>query len=116
MRKYRNEPTVVDGIRFDSKAEAMRWQELRLMERAHEISDLQRQVPFKLIPTCKTRKGKTVYGTTYLADFVYKDRQGRQVVEDVKGGRATMTREYIIKKKLMLWLYGIEIQEVTQCR
>ena len=113
MRKYRNEPTIVDGIRFDSKAEAMRWQELRLMERAHEISDLQRQVPFKLIPTCKTRKGKTVYGTTYLADFVYKDRQGRQVVEDVKGVK---TDVYKLKCKLMLWLYGIEIQEVTQCR
>lgn len=111
MSKYHNKQVVIGGIRFDSIREANRWQELKLMERAHEITDLRRQVPFKLVPTCKTRKGKTVYGVSYIADFVYRDKMGRQVVEDVKGGRATMTREYIIKKKLMLWIYGIEVQE-----
>lgn len=109
MSKYHNKQVTVDGIRFDSVREANRWQELKLMERAHEITDLQRQVPFKLVPTCKTRKGKTVYGVSYIADFVYKDKMGRQVVEDAKGIK---TEVYKLKYKMMLWIYGIEIQEV----
>lgn len=109
MSKYHNKQVTVDGIRFDSIREANRWQELKLMERAHEISELKRQVPFKLVPTCKTRNGKTVYGVSYIADFVYKDKMGRQVVEDAKGVK---TEVYKLKYKLMLWIYGIEIQEV----
>jgi hypothetical protein len=109
MSKYHNKQVTVDGIRFDSVREANRWQELKLMERAHEITELQRQVPFKLVPTCKTRRGKTVYGVSYIADFVYKDKMGRQVVEDAKGIK---TEVYKLKYKLMLWIYGIEIQEV----
>lgn len=109
MSKYHNKQVTVDGIRFDSIREANRWQELKLMERAHEITDLQRQVPFKLVPTCKTRRGKTVYGVSYIADFVYRDNFGRQVVEDSKGFK---TDSYKLKYKLMLWIYGIEIQEV----
>jgi hypothetical protein len=109
MSKYGNRKIKVDGITFDSIREANRYQELKLAERAGAIKCLSRQVTYKLIPAAKTRTGKTVQGISYVADFVYLDDQGREVVEDVKGFR---TDVYKIKKKLMLWLYGIEIQEV----
>lgn len=109
MNKYRNEPITIDGIRFASKKEGHRWQELKLLERAGEISELQRQVPFVICPKCKTRTGKTQAARKYIADFVYKDQHGRQVVEDVKG---VLTQSYRLKKALMLYFYGIEIQEV----
>ena len=109
MNKYGNRKITVDGLTFDSIREAERWQELRLLERAGEIKGLSRQVKFALIPASKTREGKTIQGVSYIADFVYLDKEGRQVVEDAKGFR---TDVYKLKKKVMLWLYGIEIQEV----
>ena len=109
MSKYGNKKTVIDGMTFDSIHEAARWKELRLLERAGEIKCLSRQVKFELIPKMKTRTGKTVQGESYIADFVYLDKEGRQVIEDAKGYK---TAVYKIKRKQMLWLYGIEIQEV----
>lgn len=109
MGKYGNKKTELFGIVFDSKREAERWWELVMMERAGEIVDLRRQVSFDLIPECRTRSGRIVRGTKYVADFVYRDKEGRTVVEDAKGYK---TKEYQIKKKLMLWVQGIEIQEV----
>ena len=112
MSKYRNQKTTLDGVTFDSRKEAERWAELKLLERAGEISFLQRQVNFTLIPK-QTRDGKVIERpVTYKADFTYRDNEsGLDVVEDVKS-QATKTREYIIKRKLMLWEYGIEIKEV----
>lgn len=107
-RKYGNQPVTVDGIRFDSIREATRWQELKLLLRAGKISDLKRQVPFELIPN-HTEDGKvTERKVVYKADFVYNEN-GDLVVEDAKGRR---TKEYIIKRKMMLWRYGIKIREV----
>lgn len=106
MSKYGNHRTVIDGIRFDSKREAERWCELRLLERAGEIKELQRQVSFELIPAQKNGKVKPV---KYVADFTYETRYGKYVVEDAKGVR---TEVYKIKKKLMLERYGIEVVEV----
>ena len=91
------------GEVFDSKKEYYRWCELRLLQRAGKISDLQRQVKYELIP-----KQKGERACTYLADFVYKDSDGNTVVEDTKGVR---TDAYRIKKKLMLWVHGIKIKE-----
>lgn len=108
MNKYGNRKTTVNGITFDSKHEATRYVELRYMERAGMISDLQTQVPYELIPSQK-RGGKVVERPVkYVADFVYK-RDGETVVEDAKGLR---TKEYIIKRKLLLWEYGLQIVEV----
>lgn len=104
--KYGASKTVVDGMPFDSKKEAGRYQELKMMERAGEISDLQLQVPFELVP-----KNKKFRAVKYLADFVYKTKAGEQVVEDVKSV-ATKTTTYIIKKKLMFHAHGIQIVEV----
>lgn len=103
MSKYHAHPTLVDGIRFDSRKEAARYRELCLLERAGEIQGLQLQVPFLLFP--KSRYGRPV---KYIADFVYTEN-GRQVVEDAKGYR---TDVYKLKRRLMAELLGIEIKEV----
>lgn len=114
FRKYHNRKVRVDGIKFDSVREAKRWQELKLMERAGEIRDLQRQVEYELLPTQKLRdwktgKKKTERAIKYIADFVYRDAAGDLVVEDTKGMK---TRDYIMKRKMMLWFYCIQIHEV----
>lgn len=106
-RKYANEPTVVDGVRFDSRAEANRWEQLRAMERDGRITGLQRQVPFELVPACKRPSGGEEKPVTYVADFLYY-RGALTFVEDVKGAA---TPEYRIKRKLMLWRHGIEVLE-----
>lgn len=102
--KYKNEKVVTDGQAFDSKKEYYRYCDLKLLERAGEIFDIKRQVKYELIP--KQQGERAVY---YIADFVYKDKQGKTVVEDTKGVR---TKEYIIKRKLMLYRYNIKILEV----
>ena len=110
MGKYRNIKTTVDGITFDSAKEAHRWAELKLLERAGKIYNLQRQVPFVLIPK-QVRDGKVIERpVVYKADFVYTEN-GEDIVEDTKS-EATKTKEYIIKRKLLLWQFGIRIKEV----
>lgn len=125
--KYGNRQVVIDGIPFDSRREANRWRELLLLQRAGAIRGLDRQVKFELIPaqyetferySDKTEKrlkdGKRLVenACTYIADFVYEERIGdtwKKVVEDAKGCR---TKEYILKRKLMLYVHGIRIVEV----
>ena len=121
MSKYRSKKVTIDGITFDSMKEANRWKELNLLERAGEITDLQRQVKFKLIPTMrepscemsrqgKFKKGKVIEReVSYIADFVYKNKTGFTIVEDVKGYR---TKEYILKRKMMLYFHHIRIKEI----
>jgi hypothetical protein len=99
--KYKNQKVVVDGIKFDSKFESERYKSLKLLEQAEVIHDLQLQVPFELIPSFK-RDGKTIRKTVYKADFVYRDSNDRIIVEDTKG---YVTKEYAIKKKLLLYKY-----------
>lgn len=117
--KYKAKKTVLDGITFDSKKEADRYAELKLLLKSGEITDLRMQVEYELIPTqyapsITTPRGKAKRGPVleravkYKADFVYNEN-GVEVVEDVKGFR---TKEYIIKRKLLLWRYGIQIKEV----
>lgn len=103
--KYGNIKTrSPDGKLFDSKKEARRYCELRLLERAGEISNLRCQVAYKLIPSQKGERE-----CKYIADFVYREKGcDFDIVEDCKGKR---TRDYIIKRKLMLWVHGIKIKE-----
>lgn len=105
--KYGNRKTEIDGILFDSKKEASRYLDLKLMQQAGEISDLRMQVKYELVPPQKgeTRNERAI---SYIADFVYGEK-GKPVVEDVKGHR---TKEYIIKRKLMKWVHGIEVKEI----
>ena len=109
--KYGAKKLIIDGETFDSRMEARRWRELRLLQRAGEIDGLQRQVKYVLIPAQTDDSGHVIERpVSYIADFVYRDaRTGEQVVEDVKGAR---TKEYIIKRKLMMWVHGIRIKEV----
>lgn len=98
QNKYKNRKFETDGILFDSKREAFRWQELKTMQAAGIIQGLKRQVKFELLPYQKQFKER---GVQYVADFVYYEN-GVKIVEDVKGFR---TKEYIIKRKLFRWLY-----------
>jgi len=123
-RKYGNKKNTVDGITFDSMREAHRYQELKAMQKAGIIQDLKLQVKFVLIPTQREEstevyksgknKGKPKQGKiierecAYIADFVYLEN-GVLIVEDAKGMRTT---EYIIKRKLMLYVHGIRVKEV----
>lgn len=108
-RKYGNSKVTVQGITFDSKKEAARFQELSLMEKSGIIQDLKRQVKFQLIPPQYDENGKCVErSVNYIADFVYRQNEVL-TVEDVKGFK---TPEYILKRKLMLQLYKIRIKEV----
>lgn len=111
MSKYGNRKTELDGMIFDSRKEAARWCELKLMERAGLITDLFRQFPFTILPAQRNEKGKVIERPVkYVADFVYTDKNtGKTVVEDAKGVR---TKEYILKRKMMLYLHGIRIKEV----
>lgn len=102
--KYRNRKTIADGRVFDSKREANRWALLRIQQRDGVIFDLRRQVEYELVP-----KQVGERPVKYVADFVYVTRAGTVVVEDVKGVK---TRDYVIKRKLMLWRHGIRIVEV----
>ena len=111
--KYHNRKTtrLVDGKRalFDSQREAYRWDELVLLQRAGKISDLERQKRYRLIPAQYAADGKLIEKPCdYIADFVYR-QDGRVVVEDAKGRK---TDAYVIKRKLMLQVYGIRIAEV----
>ncbi len=120
--KYKNQKVLYMGIEFDSQLEANRYGELVLMQRAGEISELRRQVEYELIPSQREpdtvgprggiKKGKVIErAVCYIADFVYKDKQGNTVVEDTKG---VITPDYTIKRKLMLWIHKIRITEVTE--
>ena len=126
--KYGNRKTDIDGIQFDSKKEAQRYCELKLLQRAGKIQDLQLQKEFELIPAQYEtfarygKKGQRLQdgrrciekSCTYKADFAYM-KDGKQVVEDVKGYRDPASAGYakfIIKRKLMLHLYGIRIVEI----
>lgn len=108
MSKYNSRKISRDGITFDSVKEYRRWCELSLLERAGTIQNLKRQVKFELIPSQRV-DGKVIERPcTYIADFVYTEN-GKMVVEDTKGFRTT---DYIIKRKLLLWVHGIRIQEI----
>lgn len=119
IMKYRSIKTEVDGIVFDSRKEAGRYSELKLLERAGKISNLRLQVKYMLIPAQREPDTKGPRGgirpgrllekeCSYIADFVYEEN-GTTIVEDTKGFR---TDAYIIKRKLMLERYGIKIREV----
>ena len=110
--KYLNQKITLDGITFASKKEARRYAELKLMQKAGEIYDLQIQVPFVLIP----KQTDPITGrllereAKYIADFTYRScKTGRITVEDTKGMK---TKDYILKRKLMLYRHGIKIREV----
>lgn len=122
--KYYAKKITVDGITFDSKHEAQRWAELKRMQERKLITELRRQVKYVLIPVQRgpspgvykkgQHKGEPKPGKllenecAYIADFVYFNGS-EMVVEDTKGMR---TKDYVIKRKLMLYVHGIRVREV----
>lgn len=108
--KYRNVPTVVDNLKFDSLAEARRYGELKLLLRAGLIRDLRLQVRHQLLPAVRFHGSKRqTPGLDYVSDFEYFDvEKGAEVCEDSKGAR---TRVYLMKKHMMKALLGMEIFE-----
>ena len=120
--KYGSRKIIKDGLTFDSRKEYRRYCELRLLEKAGQITNLKLQVPFELLPAqCETferygKKGQRLKdgqrciekAVVYRADFVYQEN-GKIVVEDTKGFK---TKDYILKRKMMLYFHGIKIKEV----
>ena len=118
--KYNARTYKVGNEVFHSKKELHRYEELLLLERAGQIHNLQREVKYLLIPSQreiiwkngKPRQGKVIEREcSYIADFTYEEN-GQTIVEDVKGGSATNTDTYVIKRKLMLYVHGIRVREV----
>lgn len=129
--KYKNKKVTYDGIEFDSKKEVKRYIVLKDLEAAGKITGLELQKVYTLIPAQyeetgevytkgknagKPKRGKCIeQAVTYKADFAYIDESGMQVVEDVKGYRDPASgsyARYIIKRKMMLYFYGIRITEI----
>lgn len=127
--KYKNKKVIVDGITFDSKREGRRYTELKLLQKAGEIKGLELQKPFVLIPAQyeyyerygkkgqRLKDGKRCIekSCVYIADFTYIDKNGETVVEDVKGYKDPSSAgfaKFVIKRKLMLYVYGIRIKEI----
>ena len=111
-RKYRNTKTVLDGITFDSKREAARYQELKALAARGVIEDFRHQAPFVLAPGVRFSDEKRAKpALRYVADFSYR-LDGRLVVEDVKSAVTAGAAAYRIKRHLMLSVHGIEVKEV----
>ncbi len=117
--KYGNKKVVVNGIKFDSQKEAQRYTYLRMLQNAGKITDLELQKEYVLIPSQREpdgvgKRGGRIRGkvierkVSYIADFAYK-QDGKEVVEDTKG---VLTPDYVIKRKLMLYIHGIRIAEI----
>ncbi len=124
MAKYRNKKVKYDGMVFDSVRELKRYKELKLLEKTGEIKELRTQVKYVLIPAqyetiervgkkgqkLKPKKKLVEREVSYIADFAYCDTKNLvDVVEDTKGFK---TKDYIIKRKLMLHVHGIKINEI----
>ena len=136
--KYNARKVVVDGIRFDSKAEANRYSQLALLQKRGQISGLELQPRFylwvapininasKISTNKEMEKRKHPYGDIcidewdlvkigyYTADFRYRDDNGKVVIEDVKSWATAQERSYRLRKRLVEALYGIEIREVAR--
>lgn len=100
MNKYKNKKIIVDNIKFESNLEAERYRQLKLLQRAKQISNLRLQVPFLLQESFK-KNGKTHREINYIADFVYEEN-GQTIVEDTKGMK---TETFKIKQKLFEYKY-----------
>ena len=104
-KKYHNKKTVIDGIKFDSKLEAERYEQLKILERAGVIRDLELQPEYELIPSFR-KNGKTWRRTVYKADFRYiLAEDDSYIIEDVKGSTAVITDVFRLKQKLFEYKY-----------
>lgn len=112
--KFNAKKVQAMGLTFDSAKEARRWRDLFWLQNGGVIRNLQRQVKYVLIPAQYDDNHKMIErAVTYVADFVYTDEHGQLVVEDVKGyKKGPVYAVFVIKRKLMLKMYGIRVREV----
>lgn len=122
-QKYHNKPVIVDDIKFASKKEAEHYLFLKKEEECGRISNLKTQVKIEIIPAIyedveiqlktKVKKTKKMIQKPifYIADFSYV-LNGKEVISDVKGSLRSLTKVYILKRKLLFALKGIKINEV----
>ena len=110
--KHRNVKTLLDGIIFDSKVEAERYAELKFLEKAGDISNLEHKVKFELAPGVVIN-GRKRPPLRYFADFTYYSSKDGFVVEDVKGSKK-VTEGYRIKRHLMKSVFDIDIMEIRK--
>jgi hypothetical protein len=106
--KYYNKKCEYKGLKFDSLKERNHYIILEQLEKSGQIKDLKRQVKYELQPSFKLN-GKTIRAINYIADFTYIDKDNKLVVVDTKGFR---TKEYLLKKKMFQYKYGMDIVEV----
>lgn len=114
-RKYHNKKIFIDGIKFDSKLEAERYEQLKILERAGVIRDLELQPEYELIPLFR-KNGKAWRKTVYKADFRYiLCDDDKTIIEDVKGSTAVITDVFRLKQKLFEYKYPeLTIKIVTR--
>ena len=105
--KYHNKKCFYKNMKFDSLKERNHYIILEQLEKTGQIKDLKCQVKYELQPSF-TLNGKTIRAINYIADFTYI-KDGKVVVVDTKGFR---TKEYLLKKKLFQYKYGMDIVEV----
>lgn len=110
ISKYKNQKTIINNIKFDSKKEASRYTYLKLLEKAHEIKDLELQKEF-ILQEAFDKNSKHYRKISYIADFFYFDlKRNKWIVEDTKGMR---TDVYKLKKKMFEYQYSnLEIEEI----
>ena len=112
MSKFNSSKITIDGKTFDSKKEARRYTELKLLERAGEIAGLRTQVAYELAPRVRfASEERAKPAVRYMADFVYL-QNGVTVVEDVKSPATRSLPVYRLKKHLMMSVHGLEVSEV----
>ena len=109
INKYRAQRVTTPEGTWASIKEYHRHCELQMLQKAGQITDLQEQVRYQLLPAQRINGKLAERAVWYVADFVYRDNKGNLVVEDTKGMR---TREYVIKRKLMLYIHNIRIEEL----
>lgn len=111
--KFNAVKKTVDGIKFDSTREAKRYEELKLLERAGKIRDLEVQPVYELVKSVKYKNAKRAKpAMIYTADFRYWDiEKGELVVEDVKSVATAKLTDYIMRRHMMLAFHGIEVLE-----
>ena len=111
--KVNHEETKVGQYTFDSKAEAGRYIELLAMQKSGIISDLELQPRYEIIPKQEIDGHRNFQAAHYTADFQYK-RDGKLIVEDVKSEYTRQAKDYILRRKLMMYVNGIYVEEVVR--
>ena len=113
--KVPHQKIVANGIEFDSKAEHDRYLELLIMQRAGLISELECHPSYEVLPKQETPKGKHNFRpVVYTPDFRYKDKDGKEIVEEVKSEYTRKEKDYVIRRKLLYFTQGIYVEEVVR--